>query len=161
MKISSHNSGLGVIEIVVVIAVIVTVFAGLLQLSSLEARVQERAREESKAYLLAREAMEAARFVRDESWATFFALTFETSYYPVISSSSWTLSSSDPGAIDGFSRRVVLHEVFRDGSDNIAPSGTPDPDTRRIEVIVGWTSRGGSSKSVTLETYLTNWQESL
>ena len=160
-KISSHNVGLGVIEIVVVIAVVLTVFAGILQLSSLETQVQVQAREESKAYLLARETMEATRFVRDEDSSTFFALTLETSYYPVISGSSWTLALSDPGAIDGFTRRVVLHEVFRDGADDIATSGTSDPDTRQIEVIVEWVSRGGNSKSVTLEAYLTNWQEFL
>lgn len=158
MKISSQNAGLGVIEIVVVIAVILTVFAGILQLTSLESTVQAQAREESKAYLLARETMEAARFVRDEDSSTFFALTLETSYYPVIVGSSWTLALSNPGAIDGFTRRVVFHEVFRDGADDIAPSGTSDPDTLRVEVIVEWVSRGSISKSVTLEAYLTNWQ---
>ena len=159
MKKSSHNAGLGVIEIVVVIAVIITVFAGILQLSALESRVQTQAREESKAYLFARETMEATRFVRDENWTTFSALTLETSYYPVIAGSSWTLSLSSPGEIDGFTRRVVLHEVFRDGNDDIATSGTSDADTRLVEVIVEWTSRGSSAKSVTLEAYLTNWQE--
>lgn len=157
----NKSSGLGVIEIVVVIAVIITVFAGLLQLSSLEVRIQAQAREEYKAYILARETIEATRFVRDESWVTFFALTPNTLYYPVVSGSSWVLSPTDPGGIDGFTRKVTLQEVFRDSNDDIAPFGNLDLDTRRVEVIVEWVSRGGDLRSITLETYLTNWQEYL
>ena len=151
------NAGLGVIEIMVAIAIIITSLVGIVQLISLESRVQSVAREETKAYLLARETMEATRFVRDKDWNVFAALSLDTDYYPEISGGEWTLSLIDPGAIDGFTRKILLHEVFRDSNDSIAIAGTTDSDTRNLEVVVEWL-RKGEARSITLETYLTNWQ---
>ena len=156
----SRSSGLSIVEIIIVIAVIFASFTGLLQLSTLEARTQNLARQEAKAYILAREVLEAVRFVRDEGWDTFAALSFDTVYYPVISGSRWTLSVSDPGLIDGYARWAEFHEVFRDDStDDIDPAGLPDSDTRHAEISVSWTAQGGATRTITVETYLTNWQE--
>lgn len=151
------NAGLGVIEIIVAIAIIITTLAGIVQLISLESRVQSLAREEAKAYLLARETIEATRFVRDKDWSAFAALSLDTDYYPEISGGEWTLSLVDPGDIDGFTRKVLLHEVFRDTDDSIATAGTLDSDTRSVEAIVEWSCKGEAC-SATLETYFTNWQ---
>lgn len=152
------RAGFGIIEIVVVLAIIVTVFAGLLQLAALQSQIGSLVRHQSKAYLLARESIEATRFVRDQDWPAFAGLANNARYYPIIAGNAWTLSPADPGPIDGFSRWVELAWALRDGAGNIADGGTADLDTRKVVASVEWTERSGDIRTITLETYLTNWQ---
>ena len=152
------TAGFGIIEVVVVLAVIVTVFVGLLQLAALQSRVGSLARNEAKAYLLARESIEATRFARDRGWVAFSDLANNARYYPLVVADSWTLSPSDPGAIDGFQRWVELSWALRDGEGNIAETGTADLGTRKVVASVEWTERSGDVRTITLETYLTDWQ---
>jgi len=54
-----------------------------------------------------------------------------------------------------FSRSFLVQAVLRDSGDNIAPSGTNDPKTRKIIMKVAWSFQQ-SSESVSLEAYLTD-----
>ena len=158
MSVAKKNSGLGMIEMVVVIAIIFTVLVGLLRLVTLEMRVQIFAQEETAAYILAREALEAVRNVRDEDWSNISALTYDTRYYPEIVSNAWSLGSSNPGPVGIYTQWIEVHEVFRDASDDIATSGSADADTVRLTAHIMWTRIGGASRTIELETYITNWQ---
>lgn len=151
-----RQRGITIVEIIIVIAVVLTAFAGVIQLAQLSTRAEDRAKQDAKAYILAHESLEAARFVRDESWSTFENLVLDTPYYPGIQGNAWTLSPSDPGPIDGFSRWIEIHEVLRDTDDNIAPTGSPDDNTRLVESIVEW-NRRGETESISMEVYFTNW----
>src|SRR3989338_10007858 len=136
MQLRSSQRGITIVEIIIVIAVILTAFAGVIQLAQLSTRAEDRAKPDAKAYVLAQEGLEAARFVRDEKWTTLENLALDTPYYPEIQGSAWTFSASDPGPIDGFTRWIEVHEVLCDTDDNIASSGTPDDNTRLVESIV-------------------------
>jgi len=156
----SHKSyksyGLGMVEIIVVIAVILVAFTAILQLFKLQAQNERAKREELQAYALLGETLEAVRAVRDHAWTNVSSLTLGADYYPVISGGAWTLSGTDPGPIDGFTRWVVFNSVRRDGSDNIVPvGGTVDPDTLLITAYAEWQSRG-ATKTRSLATYLTD-----
>ena len=151
--------GLGMIEIIVVIALIAASFVAILQLSFLERRSQDLAREDTAAYMLARETLEATRVIRDEDWANITSLNFDTPYYPILSSGVWEFSATNPGNINViYTRWVEVSEVFRDGSDNIAPTGTSDIDTVLATSRVSWITAGGATRTIELEIYLTNWQ---
>lgn len=152
------EAGLGLVEMIVVLAIILTTLVGLLQLITLERRTQIFAQEETAGYMLAREALEAVRSTRDEDWTNITDLTYATRYYPNLQSNAWVLSSSNPGAIGIYTQWIEVTEVFRDASDNIATSGASDTDTAHVTAFVSWTRIGGSTRTIQLETYLTNWQ---
>lgn len=153
------NSGLGLVEMIVVVALIASSFTAILQLVVLERRTQNLASEELGAYMLAREALEAARSVRDGDWAAFAALQLETAYYPVLFNSTWQLSAQNPGPVGIYTKWIELDPILRDGSDNIVASGgITDSNSRRVSSHVAWTTAGGGTRAIELETLLTNWQ---
>lgn len=158
MKIRFKNEyGIGIVEIVVAVSIAIVAFVSILQLFRLEIRAERLRREELRAYALLAETLEAVRSIRDDDWSNISSLSSGTNYYPQISGTSWTLSTTDPGPIDIFTqRRVVIEDVLRDGSFNIAGSGTPDPNTRKFTAYIEWESYG-ALKTKSLAIYLTNW----
>jgi prepilin-type N-terminal cleavage/methylation domain-containing protein len=152
------NKGFGLVEILVGVAIISIVFPAVyLMAASAVTSVHASVRHVEAAYL-AQEGIEAVRVIRSGGWEdTIVPLSLGTEYYPVIDNDKWTLSTTDPGLINGvFTRTVTVHAVLRDANDNIATSGTTDEYTRRITVTVSWSERTGP-REVVLETYLTNF----
>lgn len=144
------------VEIIVVVAVVMVAFTAILQLFKLQLEGERAKREELQVYALLSESLEAVRAVRDHAWTNLSSLTLGANYYPVISGNAWTLSGTDPGPIDGFTRWITLSSVRRDGSDNIVLSGgTVDSGTLLVTSTINWESRG-RTKTRSLATYLTN-----
>ncbi len=115
-----------------------------------------------EATLLAKEAMEAVRSLRDESWpSNISSLANGANYYPVVENGKWKLQTTDPGVINGkYTRLVIFDAVYRDSQDKISSSGILDAGTRKVTARVTWTKRlSGASKE--LVTYITNFQGSL
>lgn len=156
----TREAGFGLVEMIVVIAIITATFTAVLQLAVLQRRAQTLARQDTAAYMLAREALEAVRSVRDDNWGNISVLNYGTNYYPEIVSGVWELSGTDPGTINNlYSRRIVISEVFRDANDDIVSSGgTSDPDTILVTAFVEWTAPGGDARTIDLSAYITNWQ---
>lgn len=156
----NRQGGLGMVEIIVVVAIIVTTFTAILQVAFFERRSQNLARQDLAAYVLAAGALEGTRSIRDSNWADISSLTYAMPYYLSLSATAntWELSESNPGPIGMYTRWVEIGEVFRDVNDDIVVSGTSDADTRYIEAFVSWTTAGGDTREIELETYLTNWQ---
>lgn len=148
----------GLIEIVIVAAIMGATLTGFFQASILSIRLLRTEQESLEATMLAQEGMEAVRLVRDESWTNnIVPLVNGTIYYPVVVNNKWTMSANNPGLFNNrYTRQVVLAQVFRNGTDDIAPSGTADAGTRKVTITVSW-----ESKQIQLVTYLTNFQEQL
>ena len=157
LRLSPHQ-GFGLIEVIVVTGIVSATLAGFLQASILSLRLLHAERESLEATMLAQEALEAVRSVRDESWTNNIAtLTNGTIYYPVIVNSKWSLVTNNPGLLSNlYTRQIVFAQVFRDSSDNIAPSGTADAGTEKVTVTVSW-----GNKQTQLVSYLTNFQEQI
>lgn len=154
IKTVASPHGFGVIEIVVVTAIIASVFYGFVQSSIISLKLLQREKENLEATLLASEGLEATRAVRDRSWNSEISWrTLGVPYYPVLLSGRWTLSTTTPGLVDGkYNRYVVFARVFRDASDRIAPAGAIDAETLQI------TSRATTTAhTIELVTYLTNF----
>lgn len=149
--------GFGLIEIVIVTALVTGALAAFSQASIAAVHALRAEKERLEATLLAQEGLEASRAVRDESWGTFSSLANNVRYYPVIENNKWKLSPNSPGLINGtYDRYVILEPVLRDAQDRIAGSGTVDSGTRKA------TARATSTTvAVTLATYFTNFQGSL
>lgn len=154
----NKQKGIGVVEIIVVVGLIGTLVLGLIQFTVLSTQPTGKTVRETQATALAEEGLEALKALRNESWASQIdILTNNTTYYPTVVSSNWTMSTTDPGLVDNtFSRTVVLEAVYRDANDDIAQSGTVDTGTRKATVTVSWNERG-TTESVVLETYIANF----
>lgn len=152
------DQGFGLIEIIIVTAIITIAIFGFLQAGITSVKLLRNERENLEAHLLAKEAMEAVRSVRDESWTANVApLANGVIYYPVVENGKWKLTTVSPGLVNGqYDRFVIFDQVFRDGQDRISVSGTIDTNTRKV------TARATTiSKTIELVTYITNFQASL
>lgn len=112
----------------------------------------------TKALLLVEEGLEVMNILRNQSWANNIApLDPATTYYLTLSGTIWSIATTPPALIDNvFTLLVTIEEVFRDGSNNISPSGTTlDTNTKKITVTVRWTDQG-KIRSIVIPTYLTN-----
>jgi len=158
-------SGFGLVEIMIAVAIITIAFFGFAQTGVLALTLLRGEKTNLEAALLAEEGLEAVRSVRDSGWENITALANGVRYYPVVENGKWKLAPSSPGLIGGrFDRYVMFGAVRRYSSganqDRIAPQGVSetyeDSGTRSVE------SRAeGGGKTMQLDTYLTNFQESL
>lgn len=157
MSENKFQTGFGLIEIVIVTALVTVALFGFLQAGIASVKLLRNERESLEGYLLAKEAMEAVRSVRDESWTSISSLNNGVNYYPVVENSKWKLSQTSPGFINGrYDRYVIFDQVLRDGQDKISSSGNVDVNTRKV------TARATiNAKTMELATYLTNFQGSL
>ncbi len=153
-----NKSGFGLIEIVVVTAVVTTALFAFSQTGILSVRLLRAEKENLEATLLAQEAMEAIRSLRDESWTNNITpMVNATTYYPIVENGKWKLSTVSPGVLNGkYTRVAIFDEVRRDAQDRISPSGTVDSGTRKVTARVTW---GG--KQAEIVTYITNFPASL
>ena len=157
-----NKKGISIIEILVVIAIIITALSSLLGLASFSLGVSTLIKQTNQANNLSQEVMEAVRNFRDgTSWDIdgLGKLATSTDYYPQAtgSPSKWQLVQGTEN-IDGFTRKVVFEDVMRDSNSNIVESGgTYNPNTKKVTVTVSWEERGRDHK-LEIFTYLTNWK---
>lgn len=113
-----------------------------------------------QAAYLSEEGVEALKSMRDFGWTTNIAsLTVGTTYRPYFNSalSRWQATTSTSTAMvdNTFDRTFVLATAYRDGSDNLASSGSSDQNSRKVTVTVAWKGTNGTSTK-TLMTYISN-----
>ena len=149
------QKGAGLLEIIIAVSVITVSFFAVVQVSVLALKGVQARNDRAKALVYVQEGMEAVRNIRDGGWAANIAtLNFGQTYYVTVSGGKWTLTQTNPGLIEStFARTLVVDNVSRDVSDNIAGSGTNDPETKKVTVTVSWSS---PQKSVQLVSYFAN-----
>lgn len=152
------SQGVALVEIVIVAAIVGTVFVAIAQVMILSVRPIGASTSQTEAIFLAEEAIEAVRVMRNESWSTNIdSLANGTTYYPVVTAGNWTLSTAPPGPINNlFTRTVVLSAVDRDTNDDIIDVGTLDTGTRKITATVAWTERT-RNYSIVIDAYITDF----
>ena len=153
------SRGMGVIEVIVVIAVVAGSFFAISQLSSVYIAYSSNKIDTDNAINLAAEGIEGLRALRDSSWTNNIAnKTIGATYYLTISGSNWSITNTDPGAINGvYSRTILFSRVYRDLNDNIASAGTEDTNIIKATVSVSWMESTGL-QNVSLDTYLSNFR---
>jgi len=153
-----NNKGISIVEILVVIAIIGIALVSILSLTTLSLRASISIKETTQANTLAQETMEAVRNFRDgTNWETDGLKNYSGTYHPEKSGdpSKWILASGEE-TIDGFTRKVVFEDVYRDSiTDDIETNGGYlDTDTKKATVTVSW-----KDKKLELVTYFTNWKQ--
>ncbi len=154
------SRGIGLIEIVIAAGIFAVAIFSLLAFIQYSAAAVDNNLRRVQAAFLAEEGLEAARHLRDQTWANIANLDPNTTYYLVFTPgtpASWALTTVVQPAIFGtFTRQIAVPTVQRSGTDDVVSSGgVVDPDTRLVRVVVSWQDRG-QTKSFPLETYLTN-----
>ena len=155
-KFPYGQRGLTVLELIVAVAIVVLIATSVFTAVHASLLAQRALTLNRRAVLVAEEGVAVARYDRDADWATFAARPLVTDLYPTFSGGSATLSTTDPGAVDGvFARTVVLSSVYRDGNGNIDPLGpTLDEDARGVSVTVSWTDQVSGAQSIVFDLYL-------
>lgn len=156
MFIKNKKSGFGLMEIIIGVAIISASLFSLAAVSQISLRLAQTSKQNIKAGFLLEEGVEAIKFLRDSGWdANITPLTTGTSYYLNFNGISWE-STGVNNYIDGvFERSFIIEDVYRDANDDIAESGNPDLNTKKVSVFVSWnTQTGTTTKSIS--TYITN-----
>ena len=163
--LAASGNGFGLVEIMIATAIITIAFFAFAQAGAMSLKLLRVEKTNLEATLLAQEGIEAVRAARDEQWTNVSGLSDGVHYYPIVENGKWKLTSTSPGLINGkFNRYVVFTGVIRYSSgpdqDKIAPAGAggtyTDTGTRHVSSFV---TKG--SKTIQLDTYLTNFQGSL
>ncbi len=162
MAINRSQNGIGLIELLIVMAIITTGLVYLLGMSSFSLRISGEKERISQANFMAQEVMEGVRNFRDGTdWQTdgLGTLSILTPYHleKIGSPAGWTLFFGEE-TTNGFTHSVIFSEVRRDDNDDIIENGgTLDTGSKKITVSVSWTERG-KSQQITLINFLTNWK---
>lgn len=163
-KYLGKNKGLGLVEILIVTAVLGVGLLAVISFLIYSRGVTFQVARTVEATSIAEEGIEAVRVMRDESWNTNIATLdagTPATYYPIISGvnpdDKWTLTTTTQPLIENlYTRTIVVEQVGRDGADDIVSSGgTIDPNTKKVTSTVTWTENG-RSKQVQLISYITN-----
>ena len=156
MLIKKNNQGFLLVEVIIGTSIIAIIIVAVMLAFSSGLRLSSRNSLATRAELLAEEGVEITRLIRDNGWSRSFGSWPDgTAYRLVFSGGTWATTTAN-SFIDGtFDRTVVATNVYRDGDDDIASSGTLDPDTKKITANVSWRN-GEATTTVSLQTYLTN-----
>lgn len=99
---------------------------------------------------LLRETESSVRNIRDTNWNSF---AVNGTFHPTVSGSGWSFSSGPDTNSAGFTRQVVISDVYRNNSAIVTTGGSLDPSTKRAVVTISWSQPRASSISSTM--YLT------
>lgn len=152
----SARRGQSIIEVIVAVAILI-IIAATSMIAILGAFSSGRlAKEETKAAFLATEGLEAVQSIRNQDWDSLV----NGDHGLANTSGTWVFSGTSDIDLSGkFTRVIAISDVQRDSNDDIVESGgTIDPDTKKIEAAIDWSFTSTRQNSVTMTTYLTNWQ---
>ena len=140
------------VEVLVAASIIAVAVFSAMVVAEKSTYIARQSLHATQATFLLEEGTEAIRILRDNSWENISALTPSTTYYPVFTGGTWTLSTT-PASIGIFTRTVFVENVERDASGNISDSGTDNPGTKLFTVTVSW-QEGGTTVIKNLQFYL-------
>lgn len=143
------KNGQSLVELLLTIAIVSIILPGLLGgfFATRGGRATQDQRQHATAYLY--EAQEAIRVINSNGWTNLSNGT----YHPELSGSSWSLAVGEELLENNYTRKIIIGDVYRDGSGNIAQSGTLDPSIKLITSSVSWSSP--IPLSVSAVSYLT------
>ncbi len=150
------TQGISLVEIIIGAAII---SAGILSINMVYNTYVQYAlanQRNAEAAYLAQEGLEVMAFLRDGSWDTNIrTLSTTTPFYLTFSGGTWATTTSQQ-YVDGiYLRSVSVSDVKRDANNDIASTGTYDPDVKLITVSVSYT-QGHATTTQTLSEYLTD-----
>lgn len=150
------KSGFSLVEVLVMVFVVTFSIFIIWKIYILYIKISFSNPATFQASFLAEEGIEAIKFMRDSNWTSNIAtLSSGTSYTLIFNGIVWEATTTPAFINDRFDRRISLADVYRDGSGNIAASGTLDLNTKKVLVVVSWLKdTATSTREIT--TYVSN-----
>ena len=129
--------GFSVIEIVIGAALVAVVVAAIATAWQFYVKISGQSVRLTQASLILEEGSEVVQYWRDKGWtANIASLAQNTPYYVVWNGSDYVASATAIATNGTFARTIAFSPVYRDASQNIATSGTLDPDTLLVTLNV-------------------------
>lgn len=171
---SKFQSGQGLLEVVLAIAVFGAIAGVLITMAVGGFRGLEQGGEQTEAEAFAQEGIEAVQAVRNKAWNENIATNNQTARVQMTGcpgSCQWQLydygvaPETCPGAPtclgtnNKFRRTITFNNVCRDATDVLAacPASYTDPHTKEVVSAVSWLTRGGINNTVEKRAYISNW----
>jgi hypothetical protein len=105
----------------------------------------------------AQEGLEALRSIKNQNYNAL-TLTAGTGVQLDGTSGLWEYNGAGNNTWGDYTRVLEVEAVYRDGSGNIAGSGTLDYNTKKITATVTWNFTSAKAQSVAITDYLTYWK---
>lgn len=153
----NNKKGFGLVEIVISVAIISTVFSAFFFFYRQALILSQKTTTLVQTNMLLVEGVEVVKFLRDDGWsANLAALATSTSHYLLFTSGDWEVAATSSAPIDGiYTRWFELEDVYRDGNDDIASAGAYDSGTLKLTMYVSTNDRGATSTE-SVATYVTD-----
>lgn len=150
------NKGFGLVEMLIGASVLSVTLLSIATFFQVTTRASRTTQSAIQADYLLEEGVEALKIFRDMSYTNNFSkISTSTPYYYQWNGTAWVTSTAYI-LIDGkFERSFTLADVQRDANNDIASSGTYDPDTKLAKVSVSWSDASGTTTR-SIQTYITN-----
>ncbi|MES2436478.1 MAG: hypothetical protein V4519_00545 [Patescibacteria group bacterium] len=151
-----RNRGMGLIEIVIGSAIIVTGILSLISAFGMYISYALAHQRNVQAAYLAEEGLEAVTYLRDKSWTTNVQpLSTTTTYYLAWDTSAayWKATTTMQYIDAEFLRTFAITDVVRDSNGRIATTGTYDADTKKITVNLSY-REGKATTTKSMTTYI-------
>jgi len=155
MFYKNKQKGFTLLEVVIGLGILSFIIFGLFSVSQISLRIINASTRKTQAIFLMEEGLEAVKVLRGLSWeGNIKSLSNGTNYYLSFSNNIWQ-STTTPVFVDGFERKFVSENVYRDTNDDIAAGGNLDSGTKKITVFVSWPEENGTTTK-SISTYIAN-----
>lgn len=153
---NKFKKGLSLVEIVIGSAVAMVVILAVMQSYNTYINYALANQNNTTANFLLEEGVETLLFLRDQSWTSNIAtLVNGTTYYLHFNGTNWVSTTTVQYVDTDFVRKFTVSSVNRDANDDIAISGTNDPNIKKFIITVDY-KQGHSTTTRSIHTYISN-----
>lgn len=160
------NRGISVVEVILAVAIFMTFATGAIVVVLQGLSSNALGSEETAASQFASEGIEAVKSIKNQNFANLASCGVNCTTGTGITKTAgvWVFSGTNNVFTDGktYTRTIKVEDVQRDASPpngNIVPTGTPDPDTKKVTSTITWNRKGSQTNTLTLTSYLTDWKK--
>lgn len=149
--------GFGLIEVVIGSAVLSVALLGIANFFQATLRASVLTESSVQGDYLLEEGVEILKFFRDGGYVSNLGnMSTTTEYYFSWNGTAWASTTVNTLIDDKFERKFTVADVTRDANNDIAATGTHDPDIKLVTVFVSWWSPVVGTTTHSIQTYITN-----
>ena len=152
MEIKYIKKGFSLVELIIAIGVFAIVGSGVFYVITNTYSNYYGTGDRQTVTEFAQEGVEAVRAIRDNSWQDIEDEIDNTNGVSKDANNYWQFSGGSD-SLGSLTRTIDITEVYRDGSGDIAETGTLDTDTVKAVITVS----GFGMDDYVLTTYISNW----
>lgn len=153
------KNGFSVLEVIIAVAIFMIFSTGAILTVAQSYNANRLGTENTVATQFAAEGIEAVKSIKNRGYVNltnFNAVGLQRNS----PGNYWEFKTEGTNnTLEKYTRTIKIENVNRDGSGNIAASGTLDPDTKKITSTVTWNFNTARPETTSLISYLTDWRK--